>query len=69
MKTRMFTQATPYDLAEESSGSLDPLGSVTGAEQLAAPFPVPAGSIWSAAGTADELDVTAATPKPETLAT
>lgn len=35
MKSRMFPQSTPYDPAEDPPGSIDPLGTVTGAEQLA----------------------------------
>lgn len=35
MKTRMLPQSTPYDSAEDPPGSIDPLGTVTGAEQLA----------------------------------
>ena len=35
MKSRMLPQSTPYDPAEDPPGSIDPLGTVTGAEQLA----------------------------------
>jgi hypothetical protein len=35
MKLRMLPQSTPYDPAEDPPGSIDPLGTVTGAEQLA----------------------------------
>lgn len=35
MKSRMLPQSTPYDPAEDPPGSVDPLGTVTGAEQLA----------------------------------
>lgn len=35
MKTSMLPQSTPYDPAEDLPGSVDPLGTVTGAEQLA----------------------------------
>jgi hypothetical protein len=35
MKSRLLPQSTPYDRTEDSPGSVDPLGTVTGAEQLA----------------------------------
>jgi len=35
MKSRMLPQSTSYDPAEDPPGSIDPLGTVTGAEQLA----------------------------------
>jgi hypothetical protein len=35
MMSRMLPQSTPYDPAEDPPGSIDPLGTVTGAEQLA----------------------------------
>lgn len=35
MKSRMLPQSSPYDPAEDPPGSIDPLGTVTGAEQLA----------------------------------
>ena len=35
MKLRLLPQSTPYDPAEDPPGSVDPLGTVTGAEQLA----------------------------------
>jgi hypothetical protein len=35
MKLSYFPQSTPYDPAEDPPGSVDPLGTVTGAEQLA----------------------------------
>lgn len=35
MNSRMLPQSTPYDPAEDPPGSIDPLGTVTGAEQLA----------------------------------
>jgi hypothetical protein len=38
MKSRMLPQSTPYDPAEDPPGSIDPLGTVTGAEQLAEVF-------------------------------
>jgi hypothetical protein len=31
----LLPQSTPYDPAEDPPGSIDPLGTVTGAEQLA----------------------------------
>lgn len=35
MSLRLLPQSTPYDPAEDPPGSIDPLGTVTGAEQLA----------------------------------
>jgi hypothetical protein len=35
MKLSLLPQSTPYDPAEDPPGSVDPLGTVTGAEQLA----------------------------------
>jgi hypothetical protein len=32
----LLPRSTPYDPAEDPPGSIDPLGTVTGAEQLAA---------------------------------
>lgn len=35
MELRFLPQATPYDPSEDPPGSVDPLGTITGAEQLA----------------------------------
>lgn len=34
MRINELPQSTPYNPAEDPSGSIDPLGTVTGAEQL-----------------------------------